>query len=116
MILTIALKDLLRSFRSAFAVGMTIIAPLSLVGLIYLSFGGGSDSASGLPAINVGIVNADTSSANSPLDHPFGNDIRSIFFDESVASWITAIDYADEASARTALDAQEIGVAVIPDE
>jgi ABC-2 type transport system permease protein len=113
MILTIAFKDLLRSFRSAFAVGMTIIAPLSLVGLIYLSFGSGSDSAFGLPAINVGIVNADTSSANSPLEHPFGNDIRSVFFDESVASWITATDYTDETSARAALGAQEIGVAVI---
>ncbi len=112
-ILTIAFKDLIRSFRSAFAVGMMIIAPLVLVGLIYFSIGSGSDSTSGLPAINVGVVNADTVSANTPLEHPLGNDIRSIFFDESVASWITAFDYADEASARTALDAQEIGVAVI---
>ena len=112
-ILTIAFKDLLRSFRSAFAVGMAIIAPLALIGLIYLSIGGGADSTSGLPSITVGVVNADTFSANTPLEHPLGDDIRSIFFDESVASWISASDYADEASARIALDAQEIGVAVI---
>ncbi len=112
-ILDIALKDLLRSFRSAFAVGMMIVAPLFLVGLIYLSIGGGSDSSSGLPGITVGLVNADTISANSPLEHPLGDDLRSIFFSDSVASWITANDYPDETSARAALDTQEIGVAVI---
>ena len=36
-----------------------------------------------------------------------------MFFDESVASWITASDYADETSARAALDKQDIGVAII---
>ena len=113
IILTIAFKDLVRSFRSAFAVGMMLIAPLFLVGLIYLSFGSGTDSTSSLPGITVGVVNADTLSVNSPLEHPLGDDIRSIFFSDSVASWITANDYADEASARAALDTQEIGVVVI---
>jgi ABC-2 type transport system permease protein len=42
-----------------------------------------------------------------------GESIRQMFFDPSVESWLTASDYADEASARAALDAQEIGVAVI---
>ena len=112
-ILTIAFKDLLRSFRSAFAIGMMLIAPLVLVGLIYFSFGGASDSTSGLPSITVGVVNTDTLSANTPLEQPLGDDIRSIFFDESVSSWITASDYTDEVSARAALDAQEIGVAVV---
>jgi ABC-type multidrug transport system permease subunit len=36
-----------------------------------------------------------------------------MFFDDSVKSWIHATDYADEASARAAVNAQEIGVAVI---
>jgi ABC-2 type transport system permease protein len=36
-----------------------------------------------------------------------------MFFDVSVASWITASDYENEASLRRALDDQEIGVAVI---
>jgi len=36
-----------------------------------------------------------------------------MFFDESVQSWITASDYADEAAAGDAVNAQEIGVAVI---
>jgi ABC-2 type transport system permease protein len=36
-----------------------------------------------------------------------------MFFDESVKSWIEAADFADEAAARAALDAQQVGVVVI---
>jgi ABC-type multidrug transport system permease subunit len=36
-----------------------------------------------------------------------------MFFDDSVKSWITATDYTDETAARSAVDKQEIGVAVI---
>ena len=39
-ILDIAFKDLTRSFRSAFAIGMMVVAPLMLTGLIYFAFGG----------------------------------------------------------------------------
>ncbi|HNB51407.1 MAG TPA: ABC transporter permease, partial [Anaerolineales bacterium] len=51
--------------------------------------------------------------ADAVLDTPIGDSIRAMFFDESVASWITAQDYPDEARARAAVNAQEIGVAVI---
>jgi ABC-2 type transport system permease protein len=112
-ILDIAFKDLTRSFRSAFAIGMMVIAPLILTGLIYFAFGGGSSDSPSMPAIKVGVVNLDALPAESPLEAPLGDNIRSMFFDESVKSWITASDYADEASARAALDKQEIGVAVI---
>lgn len=112
-ILDIAFKDLTRSFRSAFAIGMMVIAPLMLTGLIYFAFGGGSSDSPSMPAIKVGVVNLDVLPAESPLDAPLGNNIRTMFFDDSVKSWITAADYADEASARAALDKQEIGIAVI---
>jgi ABC-2 type transport system permease protein len=36
-----------------------------------------------------------------------------MFFDNSVASWIDASDFSEETSVRTALDGQDIGVAVI---
>jgi len=111
--LTIAIKDLIRFFRSAFAVGMMVVAPLGLIGLIYFAFGGASSGNSDLPDITVGVVNADRLPANAPLDVSLGDNIRSMFFDDSVQSWITANDYADEASARVALDRQEIGVAII---
>ncbi len=112
-ILDIALKDLTHSFRSAFAIGMMIVAPLMLAGLIYFAFGGLSSGNADLPAVKVGIVNLDTLPPNAPLDASLGTDIRSMFFDDSVKSWITASDYPDEAAARAALDKQEIGVAVI---
>jgi ABC-2 type transport system permease protein len=112
-ILDIAFKDLMRSFRSMFAIGMMVIAPLMLTGLIYFAFGGMSGGDVSMTAIKVGVVNADQLPADSVLETPIGDNIRSMFFDQSVESWITASDYADEASARTAVDQQEIGVAVI---
>ena len=66
-----------------------------------------------MTAIKVGVVNADQLPDNSVLAVPIGDNIRSMFFDESVKSWIEASDYSDEASARAAVDKQEIGVAVI---
>jgi ABC-2 type transport system permease protein len=112
-ILEIALKDLTRSFRSMFAIGMMVVAPLLLTGLIYFAFGGMSGGDVSMTPIQVGVVNADELPADAVIDVPIGPNIRSMFFDESVKSWITATDYADEVSARAALDKQEIGVAVI---
>jgi len=112
-ILDIAFKDMTRSFRSMFAIGMMVIAPLMLTGLIYFAFGGMSGGDVSMTAIKVGVVNADQLPADTVLETPIGDNISSMFFDESVDSWITAADYADEASARVAVDKQEIGVAVI---
>jgi ABC-2 type transport system permease protein len=112
-ILDIAFNDLTHSFRSAFAIGMMVVAPLMLTGLIYFAFGSMTGGDVSMTAIKVGVVNADVLPPDSVLDAPIGEDIRSMFFDESVESWITASDYADEASVRAALDEQEIGVAVI---
>lgn len=66
-----------------------------------------------MTAIKVGVVNADQLPAELILEVPIGDNIRSMFFYDSVKSWIEATDYADEASARAAVDKQEIGVAVI---
>lgn len=111
--LDIAFKDLTRSFRSAFLVGVTVVAPLLLVGLIYFAIGGTSSGTLDLPVVKVGVVNADRLPADDPLGQPLGEDIRRLFFDESVESWITASDYADEASARASVDKQEIDLAVV---
>ncbi|MBW6473681.1 MAG: ABC transporter permease [Anaerolineaceae bacterium] len=112
-IMEIAIKDLTRSFRSLFAVGMTIVAPLLLIGLIFLAFGGAFNGASDLPAISVGIYNADILTDTSILVEPLGANIRSMFVDESVQSWITATDFSSEMSLRSALDRREIGVAIL---
>ena len=112
-ILDIAFKDLTRSFRSMFAIGMMIVAPLMITGLIYFAFGGASNGTSDLPAVKVGIVNLDALPANSAMNASIGQTIHDMFHDESVKSWITAIDCTDEASARAAVDNQTIGMAVI---
>jgi ABC-2 type transport system permease protein len=112
-ILDIAIKDLTHSFRSLFAIGMTIIAPLLLIGLISLAFGGAFSGNADLPAVTVGIYTADKLTDYTILDEPLGENIRSMFFDASVQSWITASDFSDETSLRAALDQREIGVAVI---
>ena len=112
-ILDIALKDLVRSMRSLFLIGMAFAAPLLLTALIYFAFGSIAGGDLSKPDTSVGIVNLDVLPAGAQLDTWLGGNIRSMFFDESVQSWITASDYPDEASARAAVDAQEIGVAVI---
>jgi ABC-2 type transport system permease protein len=112
-ILAIAFKDLTRSMRSLFLVGMTLAAPLLITLLIYFAFGSMKSGDVSMTAIKVGVVNADVLPADAPLDTPLGASVHAMFFDDSVKSWIHATDYADEASARTAVNAQEIGVAVI---
>lgn len=112
-ILDIAFKDLIRSTRSLFLIGMAIAAPLLLTALIYFAFGSISSGTLSMPDITVGVVNMDVLPADAQLEKPLGEIVRSMFFDDNVKSWITASDYADEAAARAAVDAQEIGVAVI---
>jgi len=112
-IIDIAVKDLIRSMRSLFLIGMALVAPLMVTGLIYFAFGSMVSGEVDMVAIKVGIVNSDALPANSPLEAPLGNSIHDMFFDDSVKSWITASEYVDESAARTALNAQEIGVAVI---
>lgn len=112
-ILDIAFKDLTRSSRSMFLIGMSFFVPLLITFLIYFAFGSMQSGDVSMTAIQVGVVNADVLPAGSPLTAALGENIHSMFFDVSVSSWIAASDYADESAARAALNKQEIGVAVI---
>ncbi len=117
-VLDIALKDLIRSLRSVFIIGMTVVAPLLITALIYFAFGGlAAGGATNMPGISVGIVNTDTLPAGTPgeslLKEPLGSDIRAMFFDDSVKSWITAAEYPDETAARAAVATGKIGTAVV---
>jgi hypothetical protein len=87
-ILDIAFKDFMRSTRSLFLIGMAFAAPLLITALIYFSFGSIASGDVNMPNINVGVVDMDVLPANSPLEAPLGENIRSMFFDESVQSWI----------------------------
>jgi len=112
-IIDIAFKDLTRSMRSLFLIGMALAAPLLITLLIYFAFGSLKSGDISMTPIKVGIVNADVLPTNAQLESPLGKSVRDMFFDDSVKSWITASEYADESAARAALNAQEIGVAVI---
>ena len=112
-IIDIALKDLLRSLRSMFLIGMTLLAPLLVTGLIFVAFGGlgSEEGSSDIPSVTVGIVNLDQAPAGAQI--AIGDSLYSMFTDPSVASWLTTLEFADQAAARAALDGQKIGAAVI---
>jgi ABC-type multidrug transport system permease subunit len=110
-ILDIALNDFTRSIRSLFAIGMMVVAPLVITGLIYVAFSGAGGEASDLPVIRVGIVNLDQPPADAPL--ALGKTLADMYSDESVASYIQPKQYPDETSAHTAINSQEIQAAVI---
>lgn len=112
-IIDIAIKDLMRSSRSFFLLGMTLAAPLLITILIYFAFGSFASGDLTLQTIHIGILNQDVLPDDSPMETPIGNLIRDMFFDESVQSWISAQDFSDEASARQALNQQDIGVVVV---
>jgi len=110
-VLDIAIKDLTHSFRSLFAVGMMVAAPLLLTGLIYLAFGGGSGGQAEIAPVQVGLVNLDRPPEDAPVD--IGASIVEMFNDSSVEGWLEASAYASGTEARAAVDRQEIGVAVL---
>jgi ABC-2 type transport system permease protein len=110
-ILDIALKDMLRNFRSAFAIGMMFVVPLLITGLIYMAFGGGgSDGQPAMAVTQVLVVNQDTPPAGSP---DFGKLLLDTLNDASVANLLQAAPAASESVAVTAVNKREAGVAVI---
>jgi ABC-2 type transport system permease protein len=107
-ILDIAFKDLVRSFRNAFAVVMMFIVPLLITGLIYVAFSGltgGGDGEIDVPVTKVALVNLDGGQA--------GNALVDFLTSESLNKLLQVIPVDDEAAARAMVDRQETGVAVI---
>ncbi len=112
-ILAIAFKDMTRSMRSLFLIGMALAAPLLITVLMYFAFGSFSSGNVSMTPVRVGVVNADELPAGTQLEASLGQNIHDMFFDDSVKSWITALEFQDETSARLAINEQQIGVAVI---
>jgi ABC-2 type transport system permease protein len=112
-ILDIALKDMLRNFRSVYAIGMMFIVPLLITGLIYSAFGGGSSGGGGQvapPATQVVVVNLDTPPANSP---DLGQMLVRMLGDPSVSQWLSTTSAASPDEAVAMVNRQAAGVAVI---
>ena len=112
-VLNIALKDLLGSFRSAFALVMMFLAPLLLTGMIHLAFGSvlRGDGGFNVPVTPVQVVNLDQPDPDSGF--AAGQIVVDLLQSEEMADWLQVTEVTNEASARTAVDGQETGVAVI---
>lgn len=114
-ILDIAFKDMLRYFRSAFALGMMVVIPLLITGLIYAAFGGVLESseteAYTLPEIKVQVANLDRGDPQSQM--VLGQVLVDALTSEAVKDVFTVTIAGDEAAARAAVDRQEAAVALI---
>ncbi len=112
-ILDIALKDLIRSFRNMFLIGMGLAAPLVIAGLIYMAFSGMSNNSRGvttLPDIRVGVVNLDQPQENLPY---LGGTILTFLQDDRMPSWLVVSQLDTEDIALAAIENQQIDLAVI---
>ncbi len=111
-VLDIALKDMLRSFRSGFALVMMFVAPLLVTGIMQFAFGGlGGDGGFDLPVTRVQVVNLDQ--PGPQFSFSFGQMLVGFLQDERLANLLQVTEAADEADARAAVDSQDAGVAVI---
>jgi len=121
--LDIALKDLIRSFRSAFGIVFMFGIPLLVTGMFYFMFGSSAGGDLSLPATKVIIANLDEGGPRiqtSAKDIPGGKKARTMA--ELVVNVLQSDELADlmqvsltssADSARTAVDQQAAQVAII---
>lgn len=113
-ILDIALKDLLRSFRSVFVLVFAFILPLLTNAIFYFAFGGmgGDDGGFNLPTTKVQIVNLDEPAPQFG-DFVAGDVLAETMQNEAYAELFEVTEADSPEEARAAVDNQEAGVAVI---
>jgi ABC-2 type transport system permease protein len=109
----IALKDMRQSFRNKGAIVFMFVIPILITVLFYFMFGNiaGGDEEFTLPVTDVALVNLDQGGA-----HGFGSMgafLGDALQGEDLADLIRVREMDDAAAARTAVDNQEVGVAVI---
>jgi ABC-2 type transport system permease protein len=109
-VIDIALKDLLRSLRSAVALVFMFVLPLLTTGIFYFAFGGLTDDDGGfdLPQTKVQVVNQDLVAGLSG-----GQTLTELLQDEQLSELLQVSVVDDPDSARAAVDQQKAGVAVI---
>jgi ABC-2 type transport system permease protein len=110
-VIDIALKDLLRSMRSALFWVFAFLVPFLTAGLFYFAFGGidSEDEVFDLPTTQVQVVNLDQAVANFSV----GDLLVEILTDDGLAELIEVAETGDAEVARRAVDRQEAQVAVI---
>jgi len=120
----IAFKDMLRSFRSFFAIVFMFIVPLLVTGMFYFMFGNiASGGDFSLPRTQVIVANLDEGGPKlrvNPKNIPGGREadtmgelIVNILESDDIAELIELSYAQDAASARAAVDTQQAQVALI---
>jgi ABC-2 type transport system permease protein len=131
-IIRIALKDLTRSFRSAFLLAFMFAIPLLMTGMFYLMFGnqptGDTARPVAAPRIVLALANLDTGSqslteglatlskigaGDLPLSGSLGGLLASTLQSPSLAEMIEIQPAKSAAAARQAVDSRQAGAALI---
>src|SRR5512138_1287123 len=124
-LLTIAIKDMTRSFRSTFAVVFMFGVPLLMTGMFYLMFGGSGagKSAFTVPVTIVAVADLDQGSdsfAALQSQLPGGTEgdtmgqILTYHLEEKSLADLLKVTRVDSAeAARAAVDSQQAGAAII---
>jgi len=122
--LDIALKDMLRSFRSFFAIIFMFVVPLLVTGMFYFMFGNIAENGDfNLPRTKVIVANMDEGGPKfqvNPKNIPGGKKadtmgelVVSIMESDEMADLIEVSLAPDPESARAVVDAQETQVAIV---
>jgi ABC-2 type transport system permease protein len=124
-ILDIAIKDFTRSFRSYFALAFMFGVPLLMTSLFYLMFGSISakDESVGISTTKVVIANLDQGEGSFQQGveivqpgmavHSVGELVVKVLKDEQLAALLEVSIASDADSARSAVDLQQAGMAII---
>jgi len=113
-ILHIALKDLVRSLRSAFALVMMFVAPVLITAIIYFAFGGLGSGQKGfeLPTTRLQVADLDRPLPSSG-DFAAGRALLQFLQSEGVDRIVQVTEAGSEAEARAAVERKEADVALI---
>ncbi len=122
--LTIAIKDLTRSFRSMFALVFMFAVPLMVTGMFYLMFGSSAAGAPAAPsAVTVAVANldqGDSSLAQGLADYAPGASAQNLgqlvlqsLQNPALAGVLQVSLAPDASSARKAVDSKQAAAAVI---
>ncbi len=112
-VFNIAVKDLLRSFRSSFLLGMMFVVPLLLTGLIYFAFGNmtSGQGTFAIPTTHALVVNLDQPAPQSGFDA--GKMLVEFLRNEALAPFLQVTITPSETEARAAVDRREVDMAII---
>ncbi len=109
----IAVKDLVRSFRSSFLIGMMFVAPVLITAIIYFAFGSmvSGEGALKIPSIRAQVVNLDQPDPALGVDT--GKRLVEFLQSEGLTAILQTSPSSSEAEARAAVDRRAADVAII---